>query len=28
LLLRDAGELPMFAGIVAGNRNSAGKADV
>jgi hypothetical protein len=28
LLLRDAGELPMFAGVVAGNRNNAGKADV
>ena len=28
LLLRDNGELPMFAGIVAGNRNNAGKTDV
>jgi len=25
LLLRDAGELPMFAGIVVGNRNNAAK---
>jgi hypothetical protein len=25
LLLRDAGELPMFAAIVAGNRNNAAK---
>jgi hypothetical protein len=28
LPLRDAGELPMFAGIVAAKRNNAGKADV
>jgi hypothetical protein len=28
LLLRDADELPMFAGIIAGNRNNAGKVDV
>jgi hypothetical protein len=28
LLLRDADALPMFAGIVAGNCNNAGKADV